>query len=351
MAKRNVKGLHKVISKGRAYWYAWRGGPRLYGVYGTPDFWASYDAAIRERRIPEPGRFCSLVTLYKASDDYRTLAPKTKRNWGPWFDKITDHFGGLSIAAFDNPRVRVSIRQWRSKYADTPRTADMGVQVLSRVCSYAVEQGKLTVNPCDGIKALYASDRSGKIWTAPDITRIKPYCSREVANVIDLAAATGLRRSDLLRLPWSHIQDHAIVTTTGKSKHRREVIIPLYDELREVLARVPKHSPIVLTNTKGRPWTDEGFGSSFNDAKIAAGISELHFHDLRGTAATRFYVAELPKRVIAEILGWSEENVDHIIGKYVDRAAATKAIIRQLNKRLESEQTPVKPTVKPSTRT
>ena len=31
MAKREVKGLHKVTTKGRVYWYAWRerGAPRL----------------------------------------------------------------------------------------------------------------------------------------------------------------------------------------------------------------------------------------------------------------------------------------------------------------------------------
>ena len=59
------------------------------------------------------------------------------------------------------------------------------------------------------------------------------------------------------------------------------------------------------------------------------------FHDLRGTAATKFYAAGLPLRVIAEILGWSESNVDDIIRKYVDRAAATKAVIRLLDKRAE----------------
>jgi integrase len=58
---------------------------------------------------------------------------------------------------------------------------------------------------------------------------------------------------------------------------------------------------------------------------------DLHFHDLRGTAATRFYVAGLPIRVIAEILAWSEGQVEKIIRRYVDRAAATKAAIRQLN--------------------
>ena len=68
-------------------------------------------------------------------------------------------------------------------------------------------------------------------------------------------------------------------------------------------------------------------------AKNAAGLTALHFHDLRGTAATRFYTAGLHERVIAEIMGWEEEHVAKIIRRYVDPNAATKAIIEQLNKR------------------
>ena len=83
MVKRDVKGIAKVIAKGRVYWYAWRGGPRLRGEPGSADFWASYNAAIADRHIPEPGRFRSLVTLYRASPDYQKLAPATKENWGP----------------------------------------------------------------------------------------------------------------------------------------------------------------------------------------------------------------------------------------------------------------------------
>jgi integrase len=60
--------------------------------------------------------------------------------------------------------------------------------------------------------------------------------------------------------------------------------------------------------------------------------ANLHFHDLRGTAATRFYVAGLTERVIAEIMGWEEDYVSRIIRRYVDRGAATRAIILQLNK-------------------
>jgi hypothetical protein len=43
-------------------------------------------------------------------------------------------------------------------------------------------------------------------------------------------------------------------------------------------------------------------------------------------------VAGLPERVIAEIMGWEEEHVARIIRHYVDRSAATKASILQLNK-------------------
>jgi integrase len=146
---------------------------------------------------------------------------------------------------------------------------------------------------------------------------------------VDLAAHTGLRESDLVRLAWSHVGEDAIVFATGKSRGRREAIIPLYDDLRAVLARIPKRSPTILTNTRARPWTISGFATAYQRTKLKD--RDLHFHDLRGTAATKFYVAGLSIRVIAEILAWSEDQVERIIRRYVARTAATKAAIQQLN--------------------
>jgi integrase len=208
------------------------------------------------------------------------------------------------------------------------------MQVSSRVLSDAVDPlGKIASNPCDGIKHLYTADRSETNWTDSDIAAIKQTCSAEVSRAVDLAVYTGLRLSDLLRASWSHVGEDAITLATGKSRGRREAIVPLYDKLRDVLARIPKRSTIILTSSKGRPWTADGFGSSFNSAKKKAGLKDkdLHFHDLRGTAETKFYIAGLPIRVIAEILGWSEGQVDRIIRRYVGRAAATKEAIRKLN--------------------
>jgi integrase len=344
-----LKSIAKVKAKGHTYWYAWRGGPRLRGQPGTPEFIQSYNEAIESRRETDTGRFQSLVTLYKASPDYAKLSDITKKNWARWLDRIGDYFGELRIAQFDRPeKIRPVIRRWRNQWTDKPRTADYGMQVLSRVLSYAVDPlGKIAGNPCEGIKRLYTNDRSEIIWTDADIGLFKRAggtrkingklaelpCSSELAQAVDLAAHTGLRVSDLLRLSWSHVGEDAISLGTGKSRGRREAIIPLYDDLRAVLDRIPKRATTVLTSSKRRPWTADGFASSFYTAKQSAGMGDvdLHFHDLRGTAATRFYVAGLSIRVIAEVLAWNEDQVEKIIRRYVARDAATRAAIQQLN--------------------
>jgi len=335
VVKVELRGIHKLNIKGKRYYYAWRGGPRLRSEPGSPEFMASYNQAIEERRTPEPGRFKSLVVLYRASQDYKTLAESTRKNWSPWLDRIAEYFGDLRIAQFDRPeKIRPVIRRWRNQWADKPRTADYGMQVLSRVLSHAVDPlGKIAGNPCEGIKQLYSGDRSEIIWTDSDIAILKKTCSPEIAFAVDLASHSGLRLSDLLRLSWSHVEENAIRFPTGKSRGRREAVIPLYDDLRGVLAKIPKRSPIILTSSKRRPWTADGFGSSFNTAKHDAGLAEkdLHFHDLRGTAATKFYIAGLKIRVIAEILAWSEDQVERIIHRYVARGAAVEEAIRQLN--------------------
>lgn len=335
MAKVELKGLHTVKTKGRVYYYAWRGGPRVPtdAEPGTPAFMAAYNEVVAEACAPDSKKFRAVVVDYKRRH-FHSLAKTTRQVWSPWLDRIINHFGNLSTAQFNRPeRIRPIIRNWRAGYQDTPRAADIGMQVLSRVLSHAVEMGLVGSNPCEGMKRLYQATRAHIIWTDPDIEALKKVCSPEIAHAVDLAAHTGLRVSDLIRLSWSHIGDDAVVISTGKSNHRREAVIPLYHGLRELLNRIPRHSTTVLASSQKRPWTRNGLASSFNKAKIKAELSDrnLHFHDLRGTAATKFYVAGLSMRLIAEIMAWEEEYVERIIHRYVTRGAAMRAAIQQLN--------------------
>ncbi|WP_144223729.1 tyrosine-type recombinase/integrase [Mesorhizobium amorphae] len=332
----DLQGIHRVRAKGRTYYYAWRGGPRLKGTPGSPEFMASLSEAAALRRVPENKKFAALVTQYRNSGEFERLAVSTKRTWLPWLDNIKSHFGELSIGQFDRTlQIRRAIRQWRGQYAQKPRTADFGIQVLSRVLSYAVDPlGLLESNPCTGIKHLYkGGSRAEIVWSDDDLAHLKISCSQEIADAVDLAGHTGLRRGDAIRLSWPQVGESAIITTTGKSNHQREAVIPLYKALRDVLARIPRRSPFVLTSSKGTPWTDNGFSSSFQHAMADAWPQgkDLHFHDLRGTAATKFYLAGFSEREIAEILAWDEDSVSKIIRRYVGRLAAIKDRIRKLD--------------------
>lgn len=336
MAKIELKHLHIIKAKSRIYVYAWRGGPRVAteAAVGTPAFMQAYNETIAAHRIPDTKLFSSVVSRYRASPYFAALADSTKKNWRPWLDRIDDRFGKLYTRQFDRAdKIRPAIRKWRGKWAATPRTADYGMQVLSRVLAYAVDPlGELGANPCEGVKQLYKNSRADIIWTDDDLTRVKAQCSEEVRWAVDLAAHTGLRAGDLVRMAWSHVGEDAIIIKTGKSRGRTEAIVPLYDELRTVLDGIPKRSTAVLTSSRKRPWNKDGLSSRFAEAKNKAWPegTELHFNDLRGTAATKFYVAGFTVREIAEMMGWEEEFVERIIRRYVSLTAALKDKIARM---------------------
>lgn len=272
------------------------------------------------------------ITLYKASDEYENLADTTRRVWAPWLDLVQEEFGSLSIRQFDRPKIRVDIRRWRNRWKDRPRAADTGKQVLSRVLSFAVAEGGLASNPCEGLPNLYRNNRADIIWEPESLVRLCEHSSAEVANAARLAALTGLRQADLLKLAWSHIGDQAIEIATGKSRGRRTAIVPLTRDLRRLLTAIPRRSTAILTNSDGKPW--RGFGSSWNKAMKESGLADsgLHFHDLRGTAATNFFRAGFTTREIAQTLAWSEEKVERLIDRYVKRDEILKDRIRRMDK-------------------
>lgn len=137
---------------------------------------AAYNDAVAERRAPKSDTLRSLAILYKQSPEFDGLGVTTKREWTRWLDIIMDEggplaIGGLPFDALDDRRVKAEILAWRDQWADRPRKADYGIQVLSRVLSWGMDRGLLALNAAAGIKQLYTSNRADQIWTADEIAR------------------------------------------------------------------------------------------------------------------------------------------------------------------------------------
>jgi integrase len=85
--------------------------------------------------------------------------------------------------------------------------------------------------------------------------------------------------------------------------------------------------PLILTNSLDRPWTSDGFRTSWGKACDRAGITDLTFHDLRGTAVVRLAVAGATVPQIATFTGHSLGDVGasldaHYLGRDVQLAEA-----------------------------
>jgi integrase len=85
---------------------------------------------------------------------------------------------------------------------------------------------------------------------------------------------------DLLRLPWSAYDGTHI--RFQQSKTGRRMVMPAGAPLKALLDQSERRGPLILTNTMGRPWTADGFRSSWGKFSDRAGIIDLTFHDLRG---------------------------------------------------------------------
>src|SRR5262249_39858687 len=98
-----------------------------------------------------------------------------------------------------------------------------------------------------------------------------------------------------------------------QSKTGARVEIPVGAPLKAALDATPKRGPIILTSTDQRPWTPDGFRASWGKACKKAGIADVTFNDLRGTAVTRLALVGCTEAQIASITGHSLRDVRSIL--------------------------------------
>jgi integrase len=245
----------------------------------------------------------NLVALFRSSAEFTSLSDKTRKSYDRYLKMIEEDHGDMPLEVVEHPKARGEFKSWRDKLADTPRTADYAWTVLARVLSVAKDRGKIARNVCERGGRLYEADRTEKIWTADTIKAFCAVASTELQAALLLALWTGARQGDLLRLTWA-AYDGAYIRFR-QSKTGKRVTIPVGGPLKTALdATIAAGRPTttILSNTRGKPWTEDGFRTSWGKAFDRSGLSnDLHFHDLRGTAATRLALAGCTVPQIAAI--------------------------------------------------
>ncbi len=322
-----LKGLNhitKTLADGTkvTYYYAWKGGPRLRGKIGTPEFIASYNEAVARKVTPPHGTILSVLHGFQSANEFIGLAPRTRADYILKIKLIEVAFGDFPLSALMDRRTRGVFMAWRDKLAlRSRRQADYAWTVLARVLSWALNRGLVGANPCEKGGRLYRGTRADKIWTAADEAAFLKAAPQHLHLPLLLALWTGQRQGDLLCLPWSAYDGERIRLRQSKTGIR--VSVKVGAPLKVALNATPKRSTMILTTSDGKPWTPDGFRSSWRKACLKAGIVGLTFHDLRGTAVTRLALVEATEAEIVTITGHSLGDVRSILdSNYLSRDPA-----------------------------
>nr|WP_137827744.1 tyrosine-type recombinase/integrase [Methylobacterium sp. L1A1] len=313
-------GLHTVVvpladGTKKTYYYAWRGGPRIKGKLGSPEFIASYNAAVADRKQVGAETFHKVIATYKASSEFNNnISERTRADYTKHIKLIELKFGSLPLAAFtEKNRARTTgwFMKWRDGLAEkSERQADYAWSVLARICSIGRKRGLISTNPAERGGRIYKADRTDRIWTDADEARFLLAARAHMRLPLILALWTGQRQGDLLALTWDAYDGTHIRLKQGKTGKR--VIIPCGSVLRIALDAQQRGSRMLLT-MEGRPWTADGFRSSWRKACAKAEVTGVTFHDLRGSAVTRLALAGCEVPEIAAITGHSLRDVQEIL--------------------------------------
>jgi integrase len=139
---------------------------------------------------------------------------------------------------------------------------------------------------------------------------------------ITIAVETGMRAGEIVSLRWEDIDMTNTVVRLGMTKNGDRRIVPLTEAAVAAINSLPR--PIQGGRITSF-YDSRGLSAAFRRTCERAGITDLHFHDLRHEAASRL-APRMPVATLAKIMGW--KTVQMAMRYYNPTAAELVAAVR-----------------------
>jgi integrase len=208
--------------------------------------------------------------------------------------------------------------------AGTPIRANRVVACASSIFRLAIRRRYISENPCRNISRNPENRRTRYLSVAELaklISVLDVWPDPISAAAIKLLLLTGARRGELLRATWSEF-DLAAGTWLKPREHcknAKEHRLPLSAEAITVLLSLPRHnsSNLLFPNSRRRPWSEI---AAWPEIRRAAGLKDVHAHDLRHSAASMMVSAGHSLELIGGVLGHSQPSTTARYSHLMDEA-------------------------------
>jgi integrase len=183
--------------------------------------------------------------------------------------------------------------------------------ILRRVANLAFRWGWTNLPLGRHIELLPENPPRQVYLTPPELHRlVRASKHQPTRDAVLIAAYAGLRLGEIMRLQPADIRRGIITVRPGKTGRSRPV--PVHPEIRQPLARLPF------------PCAWRRIIFKFHQARTAAGLQHVRFHDLRHTNASWLIHAGADPVTVRDLLGHSSLAVtgrySHLTTKHLTKA-------------------------------
>jgi integrase len=240
----------------------------------------------RQSVIPGDPTMAQVMGLYLQHAE--TLrSPETARfhalRLGPWVDGKRASEARQVAAAV--------VKGLRGHYA--PATINRSLSALQKGLSLAWSSGITPDDYSKQVQRLPENNQREIHLTVEQVQKLADCASEQVKAAIWIALLTGCRRGEILAISKADIGADSITIRAGNTKTLKTRIVPIIPALRPWLKALPLNMNF------------EGLKTGFRRAREAAGMPEIHFHDLRHSCATILLASGADLYTVAKVLGHS----------------------------------------------
>lgn len=216
--------------------------------------------------------------------------------------KTVRKVSSVDVATYRDQRLQ-TINQ-RTQKPISAATVRLELSLLSNFFDIArIEWGLCDANPVSNVRKPKPPPGRDRRLTPREDRQILRYCfghsNQEFYSIVVLALETAMRQGEILGLRWEHLNLKTRIAHLPETKNGTKRDVPLSIKARDVLIRLG-----VKSNGQVFQYTSNGIKSTWRFMIKKLFIENLHFHDLRHEAVSRFFeLGTLDMMEVAAISG------------------------------------------------
>ena len=327
----NLPYTYVIRKNGREFWRFRKGSlhTALPGSPGDEQFHARYaDLLGQASRVPpiiDERSVAGLVRAYRTSAEFRLLRAPTQLDYERTLALIITELGDQPYRLVTTKMVKFV----RDDYAATPRKAHKIKQMVSRLYTWAAEDGRVRAghNPAADFKRLKVRENTITPWSNAEVALFLVHAPPHLRTAVSLLLFTGQRCEDVAQMEWTAYQGEFM--RVRQSKTGEPIEIACHRDLRALLEPVAIRRGKICRNAIGKVYTSNALRKAIADQcdKIEGFPPGRSPHGLRYAAAGCLEEAGCTVGQIISILGHRSYQM---AVKYLTARRDSSAAIRKM---------------------